>query len=159
VNALAYYSLANDLYPASGTAFNQMAVISLSEGNHLDAVYHLYRALVIDEPNPVAQGNLEIEFKKITSEWASGGKKALSNGSGATTKAGNVALPLILWFVRLHAKLYKGEEFSEHDELENEALSQMTVLLKEQSLEGVLDKFVLINIAAENFAAERLRGE
>lgn len=159
VNALAYYSLANDLYPASGTAFNQMAVISLSEGNHLDAVYHLYRALAIEEPNPVAQGNLEIEFKKITSEWANGTKKALSNGSGAPTKAGNIALPLILWFVRLHAKIYKGEEFSEHDELENEVLSQMTVLLKEQSLEGTLDKIVLVNIAAENFAAERLRGE
>lgn len=151
-----YYGLANDLYPKSGNAFNQMAVISLAEGQHLNAIYHLYRALAIDEPHPVAEGNLAIEFKKITKEWASGSKPSLTKGSGPVT---GVAGPLVSWFVRLHAKLYKGEEFSGHDELENEVLSQMTVLLKEQSLEGTLDKIVLINIAAEYFAAERLQSK
>jgi Est1 DNA/RNA binding domain/Telomerase activating protein Est1 len=154
--AMTYYGLANDLYPKSGNAFNQMAVISLSEGQHLNAIYHLYRALAIEEPHPVAEGNLAIEFKKITKEWASGSKPSLPKG---VDPAGEVAGPLISWFVRLHAKLYKGEEFSGHDELENEVLSQMTVLLKEQSLEGILDKIVLINIAAEYFGAERLQSK
>lgn len=154
--AMAYYGLANDLYPKSGNAFNQMAVISLSEGQHLNAIYHLYRALAIEEPHPVAEGNLAIEFKKITKEWATGSKRPLPKG---TVPTGEVAGHLTSWFVRLHAKLYKGEEFSGHDELENEVLSQMTVLLKEQSLEGILDKIVLINIAAEYFAAERLQSK
>lgn len=152
--ALAYYGLANDLYPDSGNAFNQMAVISLSEGDHLNAVYHLYRALAVKEPNPMAQGNLTIEFKKIENEWEGGGKRSAPPSMG---KPSNVAAPLVSWFVRLHAKLYKGEDFAAHDEMENEVLGQLTVLLKEQSLEGILDRFVLINIAAEFFAAERLK--
>jgi tetratricopeptide (TPR) repeat protein len=154
--AMSYYGLANDLYPKSGNAFNQMAVISLAEGQHLNAIYHLYRALAIDEPHPAAESNLEIEFKKITKEWASGSRRSVPNG---TNPGGGAAGPLISWFVRLHAKLYKGEEFSGHDELENEVLSQMTVLLKEQPLEAILDKMVLINIAAEYFAAERLQSK
>lgn len=154
--AMSYYGLANDLYPKSGNAFNQMAVISLAEGQHLNAIYHLYRALAIDEPHPAAESNLEIEFKKITKEWASGSRRSVPKG---TNPGGGAAGPLISWFVRLHAKLYKGEEFSGHDELENEVLSQMTVLLKEQPLEAILDKMVLINIAAEYFAAERLQSK
>ena len=156
-----YYGLANDLYPYSGHAFNQMAVISLAEGQHLDAIYHLYRALAIDEPHPVAEGNLATEFRSIIRKWESGGKKfgknIVSSDPGSRAATGHTA-PLISWFVRLQAKLYKGEEFFGHDELENEVLGQMTVLLKEQSLEGILDKMVLINIAAEYFAAERLQG-
>jgi hypothetical protein len=156
---MAYYGLANDLFPDSGNAFNQMAVISLSDGDHLHAVYHLYRALAIKEPNPMAAGNLEIEFKKISNEWHTNSTKQPAPGSSTlATKAGVAASPVILWFVRLHAALYKGKEFEGHDDLENEVLSQLTVLLKEQSLEGILDKFVLINIAAEYFAGERLQG-
>jgi hypothetical protein len=155
--AMAYYGLANDLYPKSGNAFNQMAVISLAEGEHLNAIYHLYRALAIEEPHPAAEGNLEIEFKKIVKDWASGGKKQVAERPDSNGTAGNAA-PLVSWFIRLHAKLYKGEDFPGHDELENEVLGQMTVLLKEQSLEGILDKIVLINIAAEYFAAEKLQG-
>lgn len=154
--ALEYYGLANDLSPDSGNAFNQMAVISLQEGDHLDAVYYLHRALAIREPNAMAQGNLAIEFKKIITEWTQGSKKSSSRSSHAAPKIPLASAALVSWFVRLHAKLYKGEEFNEHDELENEVLSQLTVLLKEQSLEGVLDKIVLINIAAEYCAGERL---
>lgn len=61
--------------------------------------------------------------------------------------------------MRLHALSYMGVDFVEHDELENEVLSQLAIDLKERSLEGTLNKFVLINVAAEYFAAIRLRGE
>jgi hypothetical protein len=154
--ALGYYGLAGDLYPPSGSSHNQRAVIALAEQNHLDAVYHLYRALSVDEPHPLARGNLEIEFKKIIALWdkgRSGGSRKTSSNSASETP-----LHVVQWFVRLHAKLYKGEEFSGHDELENEVLGQMTILLKEQSLETILDKFVLVNIAAEFFAGVRLQG-
>ncbi len=152
--AQAHYALANDLCPDTGSAFNQMAVISLADGNHLDAVYNLYRALAVNDPHPLAANNLEIEFKKINSLWVGGGPKKHTTPAAPAPKTPTENM--VLWFVRLHAKLYKGEEFSSHDELENEVLSQMTVLLKEQSLEDILDKIVLINIAAEYFAGVRL---
>jgi hypothetical protein len=148
--ALGYYGLAGDLYPDSGSSHNQMAVIALAETNHLDALYHLYRAIAVKEPHPLARGNLEIEFKKITTSWEKNSVSQMRNDSEAT---------LILWFVRLHAKLYKGADFSTHDELENEVLSRLVLLLKEQSFEATLQKFVLTNIAAEYLAAEKVKGK
>jgi len=148
--AMGYYALAGDLCPDSGSSHNQMAVIALADQNHLDALYHLYRAIAIKEPYPLAKGNLEIEFKKITTSWD---KRQVSN-----TKLDSQAT-LILWFVRLHAKFYKGAEFSTHLELENEVLSRLALLLKEQSFEITLEKIVIINLAAEYFAGERVRGK
>jgi hypothetical protein len=151
-SSIGYYRLAGDLCPDSGSSHNQMAVIALSDGNHLDVLYHLYRAIAVNEPHPAARKNLEVEFKKITVSWE---KMAMSQ----TRK--DSAGTLILWFVRLHAKLYKGEEFSTYDELENEVLTRLTVLLKEKSydFEITLEKFVLTNIAAQYLAGLRVQGK
>ncbi|TAQ90416.1 hypothetical protein B7494_g1243 [Chlorociboria aeruginascens] len=146
--AMAFYSLANDLYPSSGSSHNQMAVIALADSNHLGALYHLYRAIAVDEPNPNAKGNLEIEFKKITTAWSQGQRNKTDSDS-----------TLILWFVRLQAKFYKGLPFSEQEELENTVLSLLTRALKAQSFEATVEKFILINIAAEYVASERIREE
>jgi hypothetical protein len=147
--ALGYYGLAADLCPDSGSSHNQMAVIALADANHMDAVYHLYRAIAVKNPHPLAEGNLEIEFKKITTGW----ERAASN------KKGDSEATLVLWFVRLHAKFYTGVKFSGHDELETEVLSRLALLLKEQSFEATLQKLILINIAAGYFAGERLRSK
>lgn len=147
-SALGYYSLAGNLCPDSGSSHNQMAVIALADQNHLEAVYHLYRALAIKEPYPLSQGNLEIEFKKITSAWEKSPTSTAKLGSEAT---------LVLLFVRLHARLYKGKPFAGHDELEMTVLSRLALLLKEPSFEITLEKFVIVNIAAEYFANERSR--
>ncbi|CRG87105.1 Protein SMG7 [Talaromyces islandicus] len=146
--AIGYYDLASVIHPASGASHNQLAVIALADGNHLRATYHLYRALSAQEPHPTSKGNLEIELRKILSAWA---KRELipREDAGIPGKA------LTPWFVYLHAQCYKGLDFTEHDELENEVLSQLAVDLKERSLEGALQKFVLINIAAEDFATTR----
>lgn len=141
--AMGYYALANDLCPDKGSAHNQMAVIALADGNHLDAVYHLFRAIAVKEPHPLAEGNLEIEFKKIIKQKRLAGK----NDSMST---------LVWWFVLLHARFHEGQEFSTRQELEKEVLSRLAILLKEQSLGDVLEKIVIISIAAESFAAHRL---
>jgi hypothetical protein len=146
--AMAFYCLANDLYPDSGAAHNQMAVIATTDGNHLHAVYHFYRAITTKEPHPLAHGNLELEFKKIVTAWE---KKRSSPKTDSLTT-------LIWWFVLLHAKFYEGVEFSTHEELENEVLSRLALLLKEQSFGETLEKFVLINIAAETLAGQRIQG-
>ncbi|OJJ48856.1 hypothetical protein ASPZODRAFT_59825 [Penicilliopsis zonata CBS 506.65] len=146
--AIGYYDLAVVIYPASGASHNQLAVIALADGNHLRATYHLYRALAALEPHPSAKGNLEIEFRKVMNLWA---KRELIRPEDA----GIPGRALAPWFVYLHAQCYKGADFPEHDELENEVLSQLAVDLKERSLEGTLQKFCLVNIAAEDLARAR----
>ncbi|KAF9890940.1 hypothetical protein FE257_005197 [Aspergillus nanangensis] len=150
--AIGYYDLATVIYPASGTSHNQLAVIALADGNHLRATYHLYRALAADESHPSARGNLEIEFRKITNAWV---KRELI----PPEDAGIPGRALAPWFVYLHAQCYKGSDFPEHDELESEVLSQLAVDLKERSLEGTLQKFCLINIAAEDLSRARQNEE
>jgi hypothetical protein len=126
-----------------------MAVIATTDGNHLDAVYHFYRAIATKEPHPLAQGNLELEFKKIITSWQK--KRPHPKPDGLAT--------LIWWFVLLHAKFYEGVDFSTHEELENEVLSRLALLLKEQSFGETLEKFVLISLAAESLAGERFRSK
>ncbi|KAL4890483.1 hypothetical protein BDV59DRAFT_95167 [Aspergillus ambiguus] len=146
--AIGYYDLATVIYPASGASHNQLAVIALADGNHLRATYHLYRALAAQEPHPSAKGNLEIEFRKVMNAWA---KRELIRPEDA----GIPGRALAPWFVYLHAQCYRGADFPEHDELESEVLNQLAVDLKERSLEGTLQKFCLINIAAEEFSRTR----
>ena len=150
--AIGYYDLATLIYPASGASHNQLAVIALADGNHLRATYHLYRALTAKESHPSAKGNLEIEFKKVMNAWA---KRELI----PQKDAGIPGRSLAPWFVYLHAQCYKGLDFAEHDELENEVISQLAVDLKERSLESTLQKFCLINIAAEDFAKGQPNGK
>ncbi|KAF2084052.1 hypothetical protein K490DRAFT_76107 [Saccharata proteae CBS 121410] len=151
-HAVGYYQVATTIYPASGISHNQQAVIALADGNHFRATYHLYRSLSAKEPHPLAKGNLELEFKKVIAAWDKGEplkKQPSREGNGAHAI-------LTAWFVRLHSKCYKGEEFQQHDELESEVLSQLAVELKERSLEGLLQKFVLVNVAAEYFKSVQL---
>ncbi|KAL1634054.1 hypothetical protein SLS58_010848 [Diplodia intermedia] len=151
--AVGYYGLATSIYPESGISHNQQAVIALADGSHFRATYHLYRSLATKEPHPAAKNNLELEFKKVIQAWDKGeliGRQAKREGTGANRA-------LISWFVRLHSKCYKGQEFAGHDELESEVLSQLAVELKERSLDGLLQKFVLVNVAAEYFASEQLQ--
>ncbi|KAL4966820.1 uncharacterized protein BDV14DRAFT_188744 [Aspergillus stella-maris] len=150
--AIGYYDLATVIYPASGASHNQLAVIALADANHLRATYHLYRALSAQEPYPTAKGNLEIEFRKVMGLWA---KRELIQPEDA----GIPGRSLAPWFVYLHAQCYRGVDFPEHDELESEVLNQLAVDLKERSLEGTLQKFCLINIAAEEFSRTRSEEE
>ncbi|KAJ5280423.1 hypothetical protein N7478_005795 [Penicillium angulare] len=147
--AIGYYDLASVVYPTSGASHNQLAVIALADGNHFRATYHLYRALSARDPHPSAKGNLEIEFRKVMNAWA---KRELIRPEDA----GIPGRALAPWFVYLHAQCYKGNDFPEHDELESEVMSQLAVDIREQrSLEGTLQKFCLVNIAAEDFARAR----
>ena len=153
--AIGYYDLAGAIRPSSGASHNQLAVIALADGNHLRSTYHLYRALAVKEPHPTAKGNLEIGFKKIIVAQEKGElmNDDAQRDHSSSTKA------LLGWFMLLHAKCYKGLDFIGHEELENEVISQLAIELKERSLEGILQKIVLVNIAAEYFASVRLQCE
>jgi hypothetical protein len=131
-----------------------MAVIALADGSHLRAVYHLYRALAVEEPHPTAKGNLELEFKKITAAWNKG---ELIVSKPRSSEGGEAGKALTSWFVRLHARCYRGQDFPEHEELESEVLSQLAVDLKERELDATLHRFILINVAAEHQAGVRVQ--
>ena len=153
--AIGYYNLAGLIYPTSGASHNQLAVIAQVDVNHLSATYHLYRALAVEEPHPSAKANLEIEFKKIE-EACSKGDMIKTDSEKNSQEPGKA---LVGWFMRLHTLCYRGFDFLEHEELESEMLSQLAVDLKERSFESILNKFVMINIAAEFFAGIRLKGK
>lgn len=151
--AKGYYDLAAEIYPDSGQSHNQLAVIAREDGDHFRSTYHLYRSLASKLPHPHAQKNLELEFKKIVSKWTKG--ELINNHK---TPDGNAAgRALVAWFIRLHSKCYKGEEFAQHDELENEVLSHLAIELKERPLDSVLHKIILINMAAEYFATVQMQ--
>ncbi|KAL7274634.1 hypothetical protein RUND412_002466 [Rhizina undulata] len=150
--ATGYYTLAGKLIPFSGTPHNQLAVIAASEGSSLSYTYHLYRALSVAEPFPGAGDNLAIGFRKVLKTH-----KAGSVGN-MTRKEEQVVVELVSLFVSLHAKCFRGKEFSEHEALESEMLTQLALDLKERTLSnGMLSKFVLINIAAQSYAAQKLK--
>ncbi|KAF1914470.1 hypothetical protein BDU57DRAFT_578736 [Ampelomyces quisqualis] len=151
--AKGYYGLAAELYPDSGHAHNQLAVISREDGDHFRSVYHLYRSLASKLPYPQAQSNLETEFKRIIAAWEKG--QLINNHK--SSDGNNAGRALIAWFVRLHSKIYKGEEFAAHDELEGEVLSHLAIELKEHPLDSILPKVIMINLAAEHFATIQMQ--
>jgi hypothetical protein len=151
--AKGFYELAAVIYPDSGHSHNQLAVISREDGDHFRSTYHLYRSLASRKPHPLAKQNLELEFKKIVSAWNKG--ELINNHKSPD---GNTAgRALIAWFIRLHSKCYKGQEFAQHDELESEVLSHLAIDLKEHPLDHILQKIILINLAAEYFATVQLQ--
>ncbi|KAF2271615.1 uncharacterized protein EI97DRAFT_462665 [Westerdykella ornata] len=151
--AKGYYDLAAELYPDSGMPHNQLAVMAREDGDLFRSTYHLYRSLACKEPHPLAQRNLVSGFKKIESLWKKNEHFNIQRSGDNST----AARALITWFVRLHSKCFKGEEFSQHDEMENEVLTQLQLELKERSLDSVMQKIVLTNLAAEYHATVQMR--
>lgn len=148
--ALTYYSLAHDINPESGYAHHQMGVVFLEEKKHLDIVYHFYRAMVVASPHPNAALNLEVEMKSLISQQAA-------------PKGRNTPLDpqetFASWFIRLHARFYKGEEFSQHAELEKEVLHRFETTIKTAGTLPLLFKMVMINICAYSVANTKVSGK
>ncbi|KAL8935816.1 MAG: hypothetical protein Q9211_004496 [Gyalolechia sp. 1 TL-2023] len=147
--ALGYYDLAIAIYPLSGIPYNQLAIISKSEGDHARALYHLYRALSAPEPPPTAFTNLELEFKKIREAW---------KRDHPVSDAGNEN-PLIKlqhFFPLLHSRCFDGINIEDYERLETDVLQPFSTGLKELSLEtNFVNRMALSNIAADFAAGDR----
>lgn len=150
---MGYYGLAGALRPVSGMAHHQQAVIALEQRQHMRAIYHLYRAIVVQQPHPNAAQNLEIEFGKTISAWDKG--ELIRKGGPTDQDASRNAL--IGWFIRLHSMCFKGEPFVAYEELEREVMTQLAAELKSRSLDGTLMRMLLINLAAQHTAAENFQ--
>ena len=154
--ALGYYSLACTLNPASGLGQHQQAVVALEQRHHLRAIYHLYRAIVVDDPHPNAANNLQLEFAKVNSAFKKGEllpKSAPSDPEGPKRM-------LIAWFVRMHSLCSKGERFKEHKELEQTLLDRLETVIRTSTIEvdTTLMRMIMVNLAAQYNATEIFKG-
>jgi hypothetical protein len=152
--AIGYYSLACTLCPSSGLGHHQQAVVALDQHQYLRAIYHLYRAIVVDEPHPLAAANLKRQFDRTNSAWDRGQliKRGAHNDPDAAKQT------LIGWFVRFHSMCSKGEPFRGHDELENEVLGQLSTVIKQRALDATLMRMIMTNLAAQFLASETFTG-
>jgi len=152
--AIGYYGLACALCPTSGMGHHQQAVIALEQRNHLRAIYHLYRAMVVAKPHPNAAKNLKLEFDKVNVAWEKGEliQKGAPNDPDGPKNA------FVGWFVRLHSVCDKGDVFNGYGELERELLSQFTVVAKQPASEGLLLRIVMVNLSAHFKAIARFQG-
>lgn len=147
--ALTYYGLARHLMPNSGFAFHQMGIVNLDQANHLDVVYHFYRAWAVEAPHPNAKSNLESEFKSLRLPHA---VKARNNPSAPVDFFST-------WFVKLHAFFYNGEAFSQQKELEEEVMHRLEMACRNASSGDTLLKMALVNMSAYEVASKALAGE
>ena len=148
--ALAFYGIAHDLIPDSGYAFHQKGIVSLEEGSHLDVIYHFYRAWAVKDPHPMARQNLEAKFKDAQKQ------NAAARGKAPPPSAYEA---LMVWFVRLHALIYKGEPISpQHTELEREVIHRLSMAAKDPNAEPMLLKMALVNMSACWIASTKYRG-
>lgn len=143
--AMLFYELAHDLNPRSGAAHHQLGI--MMEGKHLHVVYHLYRSVAVENPHPNALPNLEQEFKKLSQPTTPGRRSGPPDPDEAFSN----------WFTKLHARSYKGEQFSQ--ELEDEVIHRLEIALKKPYALPVLLKMVLINIAAYHVAKYKINKE
>ncbi|KAF4505364.1 hypothetical protein G6O67_007321 [Ophiocordyceps sinensis] len=142
--ALTYYGLARHLMPSSGFAFHQMGIVNLDQANHLDVVYHFYRAWAVEAPHPNAKSNLESEFKSLRLPHA---VKARNSPTAPVDVFST-------WFVKLHAFFYNGEAFSQQKELEEEVMYRLEMACRDANSGVTLLKMALINMSAHDVASK-----
>ncbi|KAL8830698.1 MAG: hypothetical protein Q9170_005626, partial [Blastenia crenularia] len=148
--ALGYYDLATAIYPPSGIPYNQLAIISKSEGDHARTLYHLYRAQSAFESPPTAFANLELEFKKIREAWERGDLAVDDSAAESPLSRLQSRLPL------LHSRCFDGIDLEEFVIIEKDVLQQLATGLKERSLEtSFVNRMILSNIAGDFVAGDR----
>lgn len=157
--AIGYYELACTLRPTSGLGHHQQAVVALTQArrNELRAIYHLYRALVVDEPHELAAKNLESQLEKANRAWS----KGESLQQGATNDVEGAKRLVIGWFVRMHSLCFKGDKSPAYVELEQTLLRQLSEVIKNVAInvEKMLFRMVMINMAAQHHAGEMVQSK
>lgn len=123
-----------------------MGIISTEKNDHLLVVYHFYRSLAIESPHGNSIQNLEHEFSKLLPTTTPSKRPGLPDPNEAFSN----------WFVRLHARFYKGKEFSGQAELEKEVMHRLEIMLKKPGALPLTLKMVLINMAAYHVAKSRV---
>jgi hypothetical protein len=61
-----FYRQAKLLLPSEGNPYNQLALLSMYNGDHFESVVHYYRALSVGQPFPTSRENLMRSLRKIS---------------------------------------------------------------------------------------------
>ncbi|PHH53557.1 hypothetical protein CFIMG_001817RA [Ceratocystis fimbriata CBS 114723] len=146
-SAVSFYSLANDLNPAIAHGHHGIGLASVEVSKHFLVVYHMYRAVVAQEPHPNAMNNLATEFSHLRDPNAS-----------LATKDPSPQQVLEIIFVRLHAYFFVGNEMPKRDELEQaffRRLEEVLLTIKPDEFSNILC-MAIVNISACAVAKEKL---
>ncbi|KKF93073.1 Telomerase activating protein Est1 [Ceratocystis platani] len=147
-SAVSFYSLANDLNPAISHGHHGIGLASVEVSKHFLVVYHMYRAVVAQEPHPNAMNNLATEFSHLRDPNAS-----------LATKDPSPQQVLEIIFVRLHAYFFVGNEMPKRDELEQaffRRLEEVLLTIKPDEFSNILC-MAIVNISACAVAKEKCR--
>lgn len=154
--AKGYYNLALKFDPAEGACYNQLAVISLLNDDHLGAVYNLHRAFAVNPPFPMATDNLKVEFEKVL-------RLNIEESYGLMDKSGDdIVSALGKRFLAFHAHCYmKPYDFVAFQQKASDILG-MIALCFQDTKPGAFDHFLqracLVNITAEHLAKKGIEG-
>ncbi len=151
--AIGYYGLACTLAPSSGMGHHQLAAVALEQQQHLHAIYHLYRSMMVDNPHPNAAKNLKLEIERANAAWERGEliPKSAPNEIEVAKRT------LVGWFVRLHSVSFKGEAVRGLYELESEVSGQLAAEIKVRHLDKTLMRMVMVNLAAQHNIGENFK--
>lgn len=119
-----------------------MAVVAFTERDHLRAIYHLYQAICVEVPFPVAKGNLELDLRKLRLKAQQG--KPIAENTDVFEGTGY----LYERFLLFHARCWV-ETFSDLEKDKEGILQLIAKEIREHPQATILRKLSLINIAAE----------
>lgn len=117
----------------------------------MKALYHLYRAISVDDPHPRARENLKAKVKKILDQ------KDTNHLFPQPGQEPSDVLEAQLAYV--HASLHAVVNFQDHEKLEGEILTNLSVEMRERPIGDLLLKFTLSNIAAQHIVSNQFTGQ
>ncbi|KAF2431601.1 hypothetical protein EJ08DRAFT_182382 [Tothia fuscella] len=166
-NAAAFYSLAQEVQPASGYPSHQLAVLALADNKVFYALDHLYQAMCARQVHPEAAANLDLLLRKrLTRVPTHEGEvnqlvpiQAVMDWVRPKDENNDIAT-LRAYFLQLHAMCYPGVEFASHNDIEDEIMWRLTNALKHRlELSSTLFRMVVINIGAEHVAFNKAQAD
>ena len=106
--------------------------------------------MTVVKPHPRARDHLKVELEKVMEIFGTGEPTA-----SASSKVDSIWTGIMIGsFLRLHAAFSMCPSSREHNEFESETISHLVKATPE-----IVQKIVLINLAAEFLAGKRLRGK
>lgn len=142
--AKGYYECAAELDPSSGHTFNQLSVMARVDEDRFRTLYYIYRGLAMPKRVLDIKRNLTSEFKKLNKPFLP---------AKLDTKLGYSEAP----FLRLHARSYADDTFSEFQAQTDDFLPKLSTIIASQPCNASLRKLCIINIAATKHALETAR--
>ncbi|GAB7360021.1 hypothetical protein MBLNU230_g7545t1 [Neophaeotheca triangularis] len=148
--AMGYYELAAVICPTKGHAHHQASMVALSQERYMQAIYHLYRSVVVIEPHKLANKNLTMAFGKINRLW----DKSELIRRNDPNEPDSLKNKLVGLFLRLHALCHSACPFDSYDEFEKTIHAHLSTELKMRDLGPTLLRLVLVNISAHHKISE-----